>query len=86
MWTISAAYKRNRTILPKVLDNFEHYPKCFTISNRAISQKLSPNPNPSYDVIILGASGFTGKHVIREALKFLNVPSSPLNNLAIGRP
>ncbi|KAM3363784.1 putative mitochondrial saccharopine dehydrogenase-like oxidoreductase [Capsicum galapagoense] len=39
--------------------------------------------NPTYDVIILGASGFTGKYVIREALKFLNVPSSPLKNLAI---
>lgn len=46
-----------------------------------MSQNLSPSP--SYDVIILGASGFTGKYVIREALKFLNVPSSPLNNLAI---
>ncbi|XP_006338410.1 probable mitochondrial saccharopine dehydrogenase-like oxidoreductase At5g39410 [Solanum tuberosum] len=41
------------------------------------------NPNPTYDVIILGASGFTGKYVIREALKFLDVPSSPLKNLAI---
>ncbi|MCD7467043.1 hypothetical protein HAX54_004234 [Datura stramonium] len=46
-----------------------------------MSQNLSPNP--TYDVIILGASGFTGKCVIREALKFLNVPSSPLKNLAI---
>ncbi|KAH0698316.1 hypothetical protein KY285_015669 [Solanum tuberosum] len=46
-----------------------------------MSQSL--NPNPTYDVIILGASGFTGKYVIREALKFLNVPSSPLKNLAI---
>ncbi|XP_055803864.1 probable mitochondrial saccharopine dehydrogenase-like oxidoreductase At5g39410 [Solanum dulcamara] len=46
-----------------------------------MSQNL--NPNPTYDVIILGASGFTGKYVIREALKFLNVPSSPLKNLAI---
>ncbi|KAG5624198.1 hypothetical protein H5410_009416 [Solanum commersonii] len=46
-----------------------------------MSQSL--NPNPIYDVIILGASGFTGKYVIREALKFLDVPSSPLKNLAI---
>ncbi|MCD7447307.1 hypothetical protein HAX54_027169 [Datura stramonium] len=46
-----------------------------------MSQNLSPNP--TYDVIILGASGFTGKYVIREALKFLNVPSSSLKNLAI---
>ncbi|KAH0697587.1 probable mitochondrial saccharopine dehydrogenase-like oxidoreductase At5g39410 [Solanum tuberosum] len=75
MWTIVTAYKRNRTILPKILD----YPTCFTISNRAISQK----PSPTYDVIILGASGFTGKHVIRETLKFLNLPSSPLKNFAI---
>ncbi|KAM3363787.1 hypothetical protein P3S68_018641 [Capsicum galapagoense] len=35
-----------------------------------MSQNL--NPNPTYDVIILGASGFTGKYAIREALKFLN--------------
>ncbi|KAJ6396382.1 hypothetical protein OIU77_021418 [Salix suchowensis] len=38
---------------------------------------------PLYDLIILGASGFTGKYVIREALKFLNVPSSPLKSLAL---
>ncbi|KAH0718813.1 hypothetical protein KY285_014844 [Solanum tuberosum] len=90
MWTTNAAYKRNRTILPKILDYFGHHP---TISNRAMSQMPSPNPNPNpnpnaipsptYDVIILGASGFTGKYVIREALKFLNVPSSPLKNFAI---
>ncbi|XP_010316232.1 probable mitochondrial saccharopine dehydrogenase-like oxidoreductase At5g39410 [Solanum lycopersicum] len=79
MWTIVTAYKRNRTILPKILD----YPTYFTISNRAISQKPSPNPSPTYDMIILGASGFTGKHVIGEALKFLNLPSSPLKNFAI---
>ncbi|CAI0453909.1 unnamed protein product [Linum tenue] len=36
-----------------------------------------------YDIIILGASGFTGKYVVREALKFLNSPSSPLKSLAI---
>ncbi|PHT91917.1 putative mitochondrial saccharopine dehydrogenase-like oxidoreductase [Capsicum annuum] len=82
MWTINATYKSNRTILPKILDHFGYYPTCYTIiTNRAMSQKLSPNP--TYDVIILGASGFTGKHVIREALKFLNVSSSPLKNLAI---
>ncbi|XP_019157029.1 PREDICTED: probable mitochondrial saccharopine dehydrogenase-like oxidoreductase At5g39410 [Ipomoea nil] len=37
----------------------------------------------TYDIIIFGASGFTGKYVIREALKFLNVPSSPLKSLAL---
>lgn len=36
-----------------------------------------------YDVIILGASGFTGKYVIREALKFHNSPNSPLKSLAL---
>ncbi|KAK1316282.1 hypothetical protein QJS10_CPA05g01816 [Acorus calamus] len=36
-----------------------------------------------YDLVILGASGFTGKYVIREALKFLNVPSSPLTSIAL---
>lgn len=39
--------------------------------------------NLQYDVIILGASGFTGKYVVREALKFLNAPSSPLKTLAL---
>uniref|UniRef100_A0A7N1A6U2 Saccharopine dehydrogenase NADP binding domain-containing protein n=1 Tax=Kalanchoe fedtschenkoi TaxID=63787 RepID=A0A7N1A6U2_KALFE len=36
-----------------------------------------------YDVVILGASGFTGKYVLREALKFLASSSSPLQTLAI---
>lgn len=36
-----------------------------------------------FDVVILGASGFTGKYVVREALKFLNRPSSPLKSLAL---
>ncbi|XP_057769645.1 probable mitochondrial saccharopine dehydrogenase-like oxidoreductase At5g39410 [Salvia miltiorrhiza] len=37
----------------------------------------------AYDVVIFGASGFTGKYVIREALKFLNAPNSPLKSLAL---
>ncbi|KAG5400849.1 hypothetical protein IGI04_015456 [Brassica rapa subsp. trilocularis] len=41
------------------------------------------NPNPVYDIVILGASGFTGKYVVREALKFLQTPSSPLKSLAL---
>ncbi|KAL2898667.1 hypothetical protein RDABS01_040449 [Bienertia sinuspersici] len=32
---------------------------------------------PPYDMIILGASGFTGKYVLKEALKFLRSSSSP---------
>ncbi|XP_062106571.1 probable mitochondrial saccharopine dehydrogenase-like oxidoreductase At5g39410 [Humulus lupulus] len=40
------------------------------------------NP-PPYDLIILGASGFTGKYVVKEALKFLNSPSSPLKAIAL---
>ena len=36
-----------------------------------------------YDLIILGASGFTGKYVVKEALKFLNIPSSPLKSIAL---
>ncbi|CAL0314746.1 unnamed protein product [Lupinus luteus] len=36
-----------------------------------------------FDLIILGASGFTGKYVVREALKFLNNPSSPLKSIAV---
>ncbi|XP_077223712.1 saccharopine dehydrogenase [Tasmannia lanceolata] len=37
----------------------------------------------AFDVVILGASGFTGKYVVRETLKFLNSPSSPLKTLAL---
>ncbi|KAK1583560.1 hypothetical protein Q3G72_025005 [Acer saccharum] len=36
-----------------------------------------------YDMIILGASGFTGKYVVREALKVLDSPSSPIKTLAL---
>ncbi|OIW05402.1 hypothetical protein TanjilG_28867 [Lupinus angustifolius] len=36
-----------------------------------------------FDLIILGASGFTGKYVVKEALKFLNNPSSPLKSIAV---
>ncbi|KAK4271950.1 hypothetical protein QN277_020565 [Acacia crassicarpa] len=43
--------------------------------------KLSSNSD--FDLIILGASGFTGKYVVREALKFLNTPSSPLKSIAL---
>ncbi|KAJ0704222.1 putative saccharopine dehydrogenase, NADP binding domain, NAD(P)-binding domain superfamily [Helianthus annuus] len=35
-----------------------------------------------YDIVIFGASGFTGKHVLKEALKFLS-PNSPLTSLAL---
>lgn len=37
---------------------------------------------PLYDLVILGASGYTGKYVVREALKFLNTPS-PLKSIAL---
>ncbi|XP_058008162.1 probable mitochondrial saccharopine dehydrogenase-like oxidoreductase At5g39410 [Hevea brasiliensis] len=40
-------------------------------------------PPYTYDLVILGASGFTGKYVVREALKFLNIPSCPLKSLAL---
>ncbi|KAH7532691.1 hypothetical protein FEM48_Zijuj04G0049100 [Ziziphus jujuba var. spinosa] len=39
--------------------------------------------SPQYDVVIFGASGFTGKYVVQEALKFLNTTSSPLKSLAL---
>lgn len=50
-----------------------------------ITHTMDPtqNPNPVYDIVILGASGFTGKYVVREALKFLQTPSSPLKSLAL---
>lgn len=34
-----------------------------------------------FDIVILGASGFTGKHVLKESLKFLN--NNNLNSIAI---
>lgn len=42
------------------------------------------SPKIIYDIIILGASGFTGKYVVREALKFFDASSSsPLKTLAL---
>ncbi|MFS7953487.1 putative NAD(P)-binding domain superfamily [Helianthus anomalus] len=38
---------------------------------------------PTYDIIIFGASGFIGKYVVGEALKFLNSPNSPLKTLSL---
>ncbi|RHN44321.1 putative NAD(P)-binding domain-containing protein [Medicago truncatula] len=43
---------------------------------------MEPNAT-KFDLIILGASGFTGKYVLKEALKFLNTSSSPLTSIAI---
>ncbi|GJT82598.1 probable mitochondrial saccharopine dehydrogenase-like oxidoreductase [Tanacetum coccineum] len=37
----------------------------------------------TYDIVIFGASGFTGKYVVRETLKFLNNNNSPLKTLAL---
>ncbi|RZC51300.1 hypothetical protein C5167_019725 [Papaver somniferum] len=39
-----------------------------------------------YDLVILGASGFTGKYVVKEALKYLHnsiSPTSPLKTIAL---
>lgn len=46
---------------------------------------MAPPEPEMFDVVIFGASGFTGKYVIREALKFLNASSSasPLRSLAV---
>lgn len=41
------------------------------------------SPSTTYDLVILGASGFTGKYVVKEALKFLHTASSPLKTLAL---
>ncbi|GJV92058.1 probable mitochondrial saccharopine dehydrogenase-like oxidoreductase [Tanacetum coccineum] len=46
-------------------------------------EQQKDNQKPIYDVIIFGASGFTGKYVVKEALKFLSSPSSPLKTLAL---
>ncbi|PIN14830.1 putative membrane protein [Handroanthus impetiginosus] len=52
------------------------------MSSYTLNQTSSPGSR-TYDTIILGASGFTGKYVLREALKFLNTPNSPLKSLAL---
>ncbi|PON65983.1 Hopanoid-associated sugar epimerase [Parasponia andersonii] len=44
---------------------------------------MAEGQNPPYDLIIVGASGFTGKYVVKEALKFLKTPSSPLGSIAL---
>ncbi|KAL2523064.1 putative mitochondrial saccharopine dehydrogenase-like oxidoreductase [Forsythia ovata] len=43
----------------------------------------NPSSTKIYDVVILGASGFTGKYVIREVLKFFHTPNSPLMSIAL---
>ncbi|KAL0461592.1 UNVERIFIED_CONTAM: putative mitochondrial saccharopine dehydrogenase-like oxidoreductase [Sesamum latifolium] len=50
--------------------------------NSSVNQTSTAGPK-FYDAVILGASGFTGKYVVREALKFLNAPNSPLKSLAL---
>ncbi|KAK7316318.1 hypothetical protein VNO77_35268 [Canavalia gladiata] len=37
---------------------------------------MAATAKPMFDVVILGATGFTGKHVLKEALKFLNTSTS----------
>jgi short subunit dehydrogenase-like uncharacterized protein len=47
---------------------------------------MEPNATKKFDLIILGASGFTGKYVLKETLKFINnnnQSSSSLNSIAI---
>ncbi|KAL0926037.1 hypothetical protein M5K25_004418 [Dendrobium thyrsiflorum] len=41
------------------------------------------SPTADFDLVIFGASGFTGRYVIREALKFLSTPTCPLKTLAL---
>ncbi|KAM0009437.1 putative saccharopine dehydrogenase, NADP binding domain, NAD(P)-binding domain superfamily [Helianthus debilis subsp. tardiflorus] len=69
----------------------------FLIKNSSIFKRTNHNvpssnmkhdlSKPTYDVVIFGASGFTGKYVVREALKFLNSSpnrnNSPLKTLAL---
>lgn len=75
--------------LPVFHDPTCHIPStflCFSKLHRCLSsESIGPqNPTaPTYDIVIFGASGFTGKYVIKEALKFLNTPSSPLKSLAL---
>ncbi|KAF5754969.1 putative saccharopine dehydrogenase, NADP binding domain, NAD(P)-binding domain superfamily [Helianthus annuus] len=68
--------------------------RSFLIKNSSIFKRTNHNvpssnmkhdlTKPTYDVVIFGASGFTGKYVVKEALKFLNSsPNSPLKTLAL---
>lgn len=59
--------------------------QCSSAMDEPPEQRQLPCRSPQYDVIILGASGFTGKYVVREALKFLapTAPSSPLKSIAL---
>ncbi|KAH0468527.1 hypothetical protein IEQ34_003560 [Dendrobium chrysotoxum] len=41
------------------------------------------SPTEDFDLVIFGASGFTGRYVIREALKFLSTPTCPFKTLAL---
>nr|GEU34557.1 hypothetical protein [Tanacetum cinerariifolium] len=72
--------------------NFNASHSTFSLQSRRIhhdhssiktKEQQKDNKKPIYDVIIFGASGFTGKYVIKEAFKFLSYPSSPLKTLAL---
>ncbi|MFS8031883.1 putative NAD(P)-binding domain superfamily [Helianthus anomalus] len=70
-----------------------HLNRSYLIRNSSIFNRTNHNvpssnmkhdlTKPTYDVVIFGASGFTGKYVVKEALKFLNSPNSPLKTLAL---
>lgn len=47
------------------------------------NKKEEKDRKPTYDIIIFGATGYTGKYVVREALKFINSPHSPLKTIAL---
>ncbi|CAL9198399.1 unnamed protein product [Musa hybrid cultivar] len=56
---------------------------CFCHPEEGIELMAATVKSREFDVIILGASGFTGKYVVREALKFLSSASGPLRSLAL---
>lgn len=77
--------KYNKKIALNSESNSETYIKKFfsffgNSCLRAMEENQERNPLP-YDLIILGASGYTGKYVVKEALRFLDHP--PLKTLAL---
>jgi short subunit dehydrogenase-like uncharacterized protein len=66
--------------LPQTFQTSTYTRKPFSSS---LLQKMEPNVTKKFDLIILGASGFTGKYVLKETLKFLNNNQSSLNSIAI---
>ncbi|WJX65670.1 hypothetical protein P8452_50303 [Trifolium repens] len=54
---------------------------CFLKARKVIMAATTASSLQTFDIIILGATGFTGKHVLKQALKFFNNNTNKNNNL-----